>query len=670
MILEYSKYKEEVIRDCEMYFHRRGKMEDGVTENRLRERVQQLKEGKFLLAIVGEVKAGKSTLINAILGKSFLPSDVLQNTSALIEIVKGEKERVSITFVNGEKIDKDSDIAAVLREFAAIKDEFRQIPTGKWNDLFIANNGEITSKILEKNLGYLFDSNNTQRLGKEDFYKLSRRYVEEITLSKRVPVKIELFFPFSYEFSHLRIIDSPGVNAIGEIQEITKSFIRKAHALLFVHSFEEAVEKSSFKDFVESCVPEVMKECLFLVFSKTWGKGKNELIAKLSEATKLYSSMIDERRILNVDSLLRIIFNELQEKNSAEELHDFYKKEITILERDNKKMSELILFEKKQDIIENLRHKYPDCHSKNEWLNLLDNLSNFQSLLESIGKFSLRAPILQLAEIYESLSNGYHEQIKHLEEKRHLLGTKCKDRRILEKEINDRKDALDNLERNFNEFAEKILNKFSGRSDFENLISEKKTQYQEKIKCSETFPKIENFLESVLSEIRMIVDKAQRKLIEECNNFLVEYKQQITLEQFSFPGIDFQTIKDELKDKAITDIPYHVQECGTDHERIKKGYSEKLHFNLVRDHILNEIEKHSNSAIQTLEKICQSALSNFRHSICQIKEFKKNEYNCLLEEKNEDDFCRNEINEINSKINEINLDYERIKSLAFNWRKA
>ena len=41
---------------------------------------------KFLLAIVGEVKAGKSTFINALLGEAILPYDALQATSEIVEI--------------------------------------------------------------------------------------------------------------------------------------------------------------------------------------------------------------------------------------------------------------------------------------------------------------------------------------------------------------------------------------------------------------------------------------------------------------------------------------------------------------------------------------------------------------------------------------------------------
>ena len=48
---------------------------------------------KFLLAIVGEVKAGKSTFINALLGEAILPYDALQATSEIVEIDKSDKRK-------------------------------------------------------------------------------------------------------------------------------------------------------------------------------------------------------------------------------------------------------------------------------------------------------------------------------------------------------------------------------------------------------------------------------------------------------------------------------------------------------------------------------------------------------------------------------------------------
>ncbi|HET7560656.1 MAG TPA: dynamin family protein, partial [Limnochordia bacterium] len=42
------------------------------------------------IAVMGEVKAGKSTLINALVGRAVAPTNVLEATAAVMEIVHGD----------------------------------------------------------------------------------------------------------------------------------------------------------------------------------------------------------------------------------------------------------------------------------------------------------------------------------------------------------------------------------------------------------------------------------------------------------------------------------------------------------------------------------------------------------------------------------------------------
>ena len=45
------------------------------------------------VVVMGEVKAGKSTLLNAIVGKKIAPTDVLEATAAISELYYSEEER-------------------------------------------------------------------------------------------------------------------------------------------------------------------------------------------------------------------------------------------------------------------------------------------------------------------------------------------------------------------------------------------------------------------------------------------------------------------------------------------------------------------------------------------------------------------------------------------------
>jgi hypothetical protein len=62
-----------------------------------------LQRGRFNVAVVGQYKRGKSTLINALLGREWLPADVQPVTSAVTIVEHGEVERAVVRFAGGRE---------------------------------------------------------------------------------------------------------------------------------------------------------------------------------------------------------------------------------------------------------------------------------------------------------------------------------------------------------------------------------------------------------------------------------------------------------------------------------------------------------------------------------------------------------------------------------------
>lgn len=73
----------------------------------VKETLEKVRDEHFEVAIVGEFKRGKSTLINALLGQEVLPADVLPATATLNRVTYSEKPYVSIEYKNGEKEEVD-----------------------------------------------------------------------------------------------------------------------------------------------------------------------------------------------------------------------------------------------------------------------------------------------------------------------------------------------------------------------------------------------------------------------------------------------------------------------------------------------------------------------------------------------------------------------------------
>jgi predicted GTPase len=65
--------------------------------------IDRVKQQAFSVAIVGEFKRGKSTLINALLGADVLPADILPCSATLNRVTYGLKPQLKITFKDGRE---------------------------------------------------------------------------------------------------------------------------------------------------------------------------------------------------------------------------------------------------------------------------------------------------------------------------------------------------------------------------------------------------------------------------------------------------------------------------------------------------------------------------------------------------------------------------------------
>ncbi|AFY35726.1 dynamin family protein [Calothrix sp. PCC 7507] len=69
--------------------------------------ISRIETDSFAIAVVGEFKRGKSTFINALLGKEILPADVLPTTATLNRVTYGSEPFVKIIFEDDEEREID-----------------------------------------------------------------------------------------------------------------------------------------------------------------------------------------------------------------------------------------------------------------------------------------------------------------------------------------------------------------------------------------------------------------------------------------------------------------------------------------------------------------------------------------------------------------------------------
>ncbi|NJK47213.1 dynamin [Candidatus Gracilibacteria bacterium] len=147
---------------------------------------QQIKEGVFRLMVLGDMKRGKSTFLNALIGERLLPSDVNPCTAILTVLRYGSSKKVIIYFNDGtppEEIDFDT-----------------------FKKRFTINPNEAKKLEREKKLA---------------FPTIDCAVVE---------------YPLSLLEKGVEIVDTPGLNDTEARNEISLNYINNCHAILFVLS--------------------------------------------------------------------------------------------------------------------------------------------------------------------------------------------------------------------------------------------------------------------------------------------------------------------------------------------------------------------------------------------------------------------------------------------------
>jgi len=143
-----------------------------------------LKQGVFRLLVLGDMKRGKSTFLNALIGENLLPSDVNPCTALLTVLRYGPDKRVTIHF--------NDDTPSDRIDFATFKHRYTIDPA--------------EAKRLEAS--------------REDaFPNISHAVVE---------------YPLPLLEKGVEIVDSPGLNDTEARNELSLGYINNCHAILFV----------------------------------------------------------------------------------------------------------------------------------------------------------------------------------------------------------------------------------------------------------------------------------------------------------------------------------------------------------------------------------------------------------------------------------------------------
>lgn len=542
----YRRKKECVINIYERYKAYKGDANDGVDIEILQKRIDDLKQGKFTLAVVGQGKVGKSTLINALLRENVLPTGILQCTSAIIEILKSDKKYLKVKYASGKEdtiyddiLDADINEAYKhLKGIGSIPQKYRQISTviEIINTCLIGSEIKEASNLSEGLLKRLEEKGDCVLEGKEHLIK---QYIDEYKSLDRIPVEIQFGFPLKYEFDEMRLVDTPGVNAIGCIEDKTFNFINKAHAIIYLHQIKP-IESKSFKDFYKRTTTDRMKEMLFLVLTHTGVYTDEQVDELVKEARNLYSDISPER-IIPVDSMLRLVEYDLQNGKTVEQIENES--------------------EDKANLIAPYLRKAKNDMSK--FLELIQKKSNFNLLEKTIDEFSGKAPDLHLLAITDSIRTGYENLINNCNKDIVILEKSKKPPQEFEKEISKLQELLGKYQEILSEYAEEVNREYVGKdSEWNKKLVSIEGEFPIKLNNCITEEDMRREFEEVNDQVDKIFKQVGSKIMEKLSQKMKELGKEFkNKEHFSPPMIDMQTIiitaqSESLKTKGIYKLEF------------------------------------------------------------------------------------------------------------------
>lgn len=266
--------------------------------------------GYFTIAVAGKMSSGKSTFINSLIGENLLPTGHFQTTSGITWIISSDKRYMEVTYADGKKRTFTDNLAKELRTLVAVPERFNSLPINHINILI--KGGDSLSNILEKKPGI---EEMTHTSSPESLWK---EYVASMPKSK-IAEKVEIYLPLPKEYEGWRIVDTPGVGAIGGIQDATKRLLTSKEgddnayivdAVVLLHNCKENIEDESANSFAEEIrksMGDLANGRLFFVLTHacdpTFLQHKEETLAK---AHTLFGTRlsIPQTRINYVDSLV------------------------------------------------------------------------------------------------------------------------------------------------------------------------------------------------------------------------------------------------------------------------------------------------------------------------------------------------------------------------------
>ena len=375
-------------------------------------------KGYFTLAVVGEVSSGKSTFINALLGcKDLLPTGHDQTTCGITNIEYGEKPEVTIVFGDDHKKVIKDDISGKIKPYVAIPEKYHYLPVNNIDDMIMGGYDfkkiwEVHNQLEEETLCPPIDKS------------LLKEYVER-RKKKDIAVEVRMKYPFNEELKGWRVIDTPGIGAIGGIETRTKQLLatqkedgsREVDAIIFLQNGSQTLDQTDTKKFVKEQLDnftESDKDRLFYVLTHSGSSNfLNHKESKIDFITQNYGNKI--KVLTYADSLLFSFLTDL--KDSDVSLDEYMNFDQPVGWEEDEWDAIMDILSKAQ------RHlkKIGDSFNHDTMLRTVKEWSHFEELKNEINSFAKNEKQKTLRKLLNLIATDYLGFVQQLDKDKQLV---------------------------------------------------------------------------------------------------------------------------------------------------------------------------------------------------------------------------------------------------------
>lgn len=513
-------------------------------------------KGHFTLAVVGKVSSGKSTFINALLeSKGLLPTGHDQTTCGITYIEYGDSPEATITFGDGHKTSIKNDIAGQIHPYVAIPEKYHDLPVNHIDSMIL---GGFDFKKIWDARKQLEKETLCAKIDKD----LLIDYVSHRKM-KDIAIEVRMKFPFNEALKGWRIVDTPGIGAIGGLEENTQKLLaiqkddgsHEVDAIIFLQDGSQTLDQLDTKKFVQEQLDnftESDKRRLFFVLTHSASlEFLEHKESKLNTIRKYYGDKI--KCLAYVDSLLYSFISFIDEHDiDLEMCDDIEKPEGWAKDEWNAILS--ILYNAKRDLKND-----GDAVNNETILRRIKAWANFDILKSEINLFARNEKLKVLYQLVTFIANDYEGYLQQFQKYNQLISGDLSGINKAIDELKDkRKDYSDRIKQAERDYS---INELQSRFQFID-------QEIEKFDDCLTIPEVRK-------SVTDLFDNVQRQEKALCNEIKKTYADVLKGHDDTdifIDSIDFESIEQEAIRKSTE--PYVISPAIKEtilfcHERIR-----------------------------------------------------------------------------------------------------